>query len=162
MDQARWACKIEIKSRYTYIYTAVNSERSQWTNSQKNGLKRENRSKRRRRQFHLLARQWHQFFGMHVGYFKLIIFKKWWKWWNPDRTAAFGERKVFFHQDNALVHISVIAMVKIKDTKFKLLPHGPHSPDLAPSDYFLFSNLEKCLGGHIFANNEEVESAVNG
>ena len=31
---------------------------------------------RERRQFHLLVRSWHPFFGMHVGWFSLIIFKK--------------------------------------------------------------------------------------
>ena len=47
------------------------------------------------------------------------------------------------------------------ELKFELLSHAPYSPDLAPSDYFLFPNLKKWLGGR-FTNNEEVESAVNG
>ena len=42
-----------------------------------------------------------------------------------------------------------------------MLPHVPYSPDLASSDYFLIPNLKKWLGGQIFANNEEVYSAVN-
>ena len=53
-------------------------------------------------------------------------------------------------------------MVKIDELKFKLLPHAPYLPDLAPSDYFLFPNLKKWLDGQRFANNEEVESAVDG
>ena len=48
------------------------------------------------------------------------------------------------------------------ELKFELLPHAPYSLDLAPSDYFLFPNLKKWLGGRRFINNEEVESAVNG
>ena len=67
-----------------------------------------------------------------------------------------------FHQDNAPVHTSAIVMAKIHELKFELLPHAPYSPDLAPSDYFLFPNLKKWLGGKRFTNNEEVESAVNG
>ena len=35
-------------------------------------------------------------------------------------------------------------------------------PDLATSDYFLSLNLKKWLSGQRFANNEEVESTVNG
>ena len=73
-----------------------------------------------------------------------------------------AKKKVLFHQDNAPVHTSVIAMAKINELKFELLPHAPYSPDLAPSDYHLFPNLKKWLGGKKFANNEEVESAVNG
>ncbi|KYM94870.1 hypothetical protein ALC62_14465, partial [Cyphomyrmex costatus] len=34
--------------------------------------------------------------------------------------------------------------------------HSPYSLDLALCDFFLFSNLEKCLGGKRFTLNEEV------
>ena len=78
------------------------------------------------------------------------------------KTAAYGEKESLFHQDNAPIHKSVIAMAKINELKFKLLPHAPYSPDLGPSDYFLFPNLKKWLGGQRFANNEELESALNG
>ena len=71
-----------------------------------------------------------------------------------------ARKKVLFHQDTH--HTSVIAMAKINDLKFKLLPHAPYLPDLVPSDYFLFPNLKKWLGGKRFSNNEEVDSAVNG
>ena len=73
-----------------------------------------------------------------------------------------AKEKVLFHQDNAPVHTSVIAMAKINESKSKLLSHGPYSPDLAPLDYFLFPNLEKCLHGQRFVKNEKGESAVNG
>jgi len=72
-----------------------------------------------------------------------------------------AKKKVLFHHDNAPVHTCVIAVAKIHELKFQLLPHAPYSPDLAPSDYFLFLNLKKWLGGKKFANNEEVESAVD-
>src|SRR5436190_12976832 len=65
-----------------------------------------------------------------------------------------AKKKVLFHQDNAPVHTSVIAMAKINELNFELLPHAPYSPDLAPSDYFLFPNLKKWLGGKRFANNK--------
>ena len=68
--------------------------------------------------------------------------------------ASLGEKKVLFRQDNAPVHTSISAMAKVNELKYKLLSHAPYSPDSAPSDYFLFDQR--------FANNEEVESAVNG
>lgn len=37
----------------------------------------------------------------------------------------------------------------------ELLPHPPYSPDLAPSDYHLFSDLKKMLRGKRFGSNEE-------
>ena len=144
-------------------------------NSQNNELKGKNPLQRRRRQFHLLIRSWHQFFRMHVVYFHWLSSKRKnnkrqalcelitaFEWWNQEKTAAFGKMKMLFHQDNVPVHTSVIAMAKINELKFKLLLHVPYSPDLAPSDYFLFPNLKKWLGDQRFANNEEVKSAVNG
>lgn len=73
-----------------------------------------------------------------------------------------AKKKILFHHDNAPSHTSIVAMAKINDLKFELMPHPPYSPDLAPSDYFLFPNLKKWLGGKRFADNEEVISAVNG
>lgn len=53
-------------------------------------------------------------------------------------------------------------MVKINELKFELLPHAPYSKDLASSDYFPFVNLKKQFGGKRFANNEEIDSTVDG
>ena len=39
---------------------------------------------------------------------------------------------------------------------YELLPHPPYSPDLAPSDYWLFANRKKMLQGKIFGSNEKV------
>ena len=72
-----------------------------------------------------------------------------------------AKKKVFLHQDNAPDHISTIAMAKINELKFELHRHAPYSPDLASSDYFLFPNITKWLGGRRFANNEEVVGYFN-
>lgn len=47
--------------------------------------------------------------------------------------------------------------------RFELLPHTLYSylPDLAPSDYFLFPNMTKCLAGRKFTSNEEIIVEVN-
>ena len=44
---------------------------------------------------------------------------------------------------------------------YELLPHPPYSSDLAPSDYFLFPNLNKWLGGKRFYSNDEIISQTN-
>jgi len=79
-----------------------------------------------------------------------------------EKRPNLVKKKVLFHQDNARVNTSVIAMAKINELKFELHSHAPYSPDLAPSDFFLFPNLKKWLGGKKFSTNEEVESAVDG
>ena len=43
---------------------------------------------------------------------------------------------------------------------YELIPHPAYSPDVAPSDYFLFPNLKKDIRGHHFRSNEEVVAAV--
>ena len=79
-----------------------------------------------------------------------------------QKRPHLAKKKVLFHADNAPVHKSVIAMAKLNELQFELLPHAPYSPDLAPSDYFLFPYLKKWLSGQRFSNDEEAISAVNG
>ena len=55
------------------------------------------------------------------------------------------KKKVLFYQDNALCHKSMKTMVKLNELSFELLPHPLYSPDLAPSDYWLFADLKKML-----------------
>ena len=52
------------------------------------------------------------------------------------------------------------AEIKLNELSFELLPHPPYSPDLAPSDCWLFSDLKKMLQGKRFVSNEEVIAEV--
>ena len=63
---------------------------------------------------------------------------------------------VLFHQDNALCHKSIATMAKLHELHFELLLHPPYSPDLAPSNYWLFADLKRMLQGKRFGSNEEV------
>ncbi|GFT35474.1 putative DD34D transposase [Trichonephila clavipes] len=47
-------------------------------------------------------------------------------------------------------------MAKLHEFGFKLLLHPPYTPDLAPSDFFLFSDLKRMLSGLKFRTNEKV------
>ena len=59
------------------------------------------------------------------------------------------KKKVLFHQDNVLYHKSITTIAKPHELHFKLLPHPPYSPDLAPSNYWLFADLKRMLQGKI-------------
>jgi len=63
-------------------------------------------------------------------------------------------KEVLFHEDNAPAHKSLVAMATLRDCGFELVDHPPYSPDLAPSDYFLFPNTSE--------TNDEVISAAEG
>ena len=43
---------------------------------------------------------------------------------------------------------------------YELIPHPAYSPDLAPSDFFLFPDLKKDIRGLHFRSDEEVVAAV--
>ena len=68
------------------------------------------------------------------------------------------KKKVLFHQDNASYHKVITTMVKLHELHFKLLPHPPYSPDLAPSNYWLFADLKRMHQGKRFGSSEEVIS----
>lgn len=68
---------------------------------------------------------------------------------------------VLLLQDNAPVHKAKIAMDALASCGFEELHHPPYSPDLAPSDYFLFANLKKELRGRHFDDNDSLKAAVN-
>jgi len=67
---------------------------------------------------------------------------------------------VLFLHDNAPVHMSAKSQAAILQCGFQQLNHPPDSPDLAPSDYFLFRVIKKFLRGKRFSSDEEVKEAV--
>ena len=71
------------------------------------------------------------------------------------------KKKVLFHQDNAPSHKSLATMAKLNELSFELLAHPPYSPDLSPSDYYLFADLKKMLQGKRFYSNEEIIAETN-
>ena len=62
------------------------------------------------------------------------------------RPGKLTER-VLFHLDNTPAHKPVVDVAAVCDCGFKLVDHPLYSPDLAPSAYFLFPNMEKQLAG---------------
>ena len=78
-----------------------------------------------------------------------------------DKRLEMKKKKVPFHQDNPACHKSLATMAKLNELSFELLPHPPYSPDLAPSDSYLFADLKKMLQGKRFYYNEEVITETN-
>jgi len=69
-------------------------------------------------------------------------------------------RGVLLLHDNAPVHKARLAQAAIQECGYEELSHPPYSPDLAPSDFYLFANLKKRLRGRKFFDDEELKSAV--
>ena len=51
-------------------------------------------------------------------------------------------------------------MDAVERNGYELIPHPAYSPDLAPSDFFLFPNLEKDIRGLHFRFDDKVVMAV--
>lgn len=58
-----------------------------------------------------------------------------------EKQPRLRKKKMLFHQDKTPCHSSVKTMAKIRALGFELLPNPPYSPDLAPSDFSLFSDF---------------------
>jgi transposase len=64
------------------------------------------------------------------------------------------------HHDSARPHTSLHTIEAITELQWTVLPHPPYSPDLAPSDYHLFSPLKDAISEKKFEDDEEVISEV--
>ncbi|GFW35817.1 mariner Mos1 transposase [Trichonephila clavipes] len=69
------------------------------------------------------------------------------------RSELINRKGVVFHQDNARPHTSLVTRQKLLQLEWDTMTHPPYSPDLAPSDYYLFQSL-KFLDGKTFTSNE--------
>lgn len=62
-------------------------------------------------------------------------------------------------QDNAKPHTAKISVAKIQELELELLNHPPYSPDIAPTDYYFFRNLDNFFGGKQFKSDDDIKLA---
>ena len=61
--------------------------------------------------------------------------------------------------DNARPHTAQQTVSKLQELGLEALRHPPYSPDLAPTDYYFFQNLDNFLAGKKFNTREAVQNA---
>ncbi len=64
-------------------------------------------------------------------------------------------KRILLQHDNARLHTAQCTLAHIREKKWELLPHPPYSPDLAPSDFFLFGPVKDALRGVKFEKEPE-------
>lgn len=79
-----------------------------------------------------------------------------------NKRRGMLRKGVRFHHDNARPHTANRTAALIEGFGWEMVSHPPYSPDLAPSDFHLFTELKKNLGGTQFRTDEEVQNAVVG
>ncbi|GFR59078.1 mariner transposase [Elysia marginata] len=69
-------------------------------------------------------------------------------------------KQAILHHDNARPHTSCQTEEALHKMNFEVLPHPSYSPDLAPSDFYLFPKLKEHLRENHYESDEDVEAAV--
>jgi len=77
-----------------------------------------------------------------------------------EKRRGMLTRGVWLLHHNAPVHKSMHTLEAVCDCGFVQLDHPAYSPDLAPSDYFLFHNLKSHLRGVRYRDDEALKEAV--
>ncbi|CAK9834554.1 Histone-lysine N-methyltransferase SETMAR [Anthophora retusa] len=79
-----------------------------------------------------------------------------------EKRPELANRKgVVFHHDNARPHTSLVTRQKLRELGWEVLLHPPYSPDIAPSDYYLFRSLQNSLTGVKLATREACENHLS-
>ena len=64
-----------------------------------------------------------------------------------NNHKGFLTKSVLLLHDNTRLHSVAPTVEEIKQLKFKIFPHLPYRPDLAPSDYHTFGPTKETLHG---------------
>ena len=71
------------------------------------------------------------------------------------------QSKVYFLHDNARPHVALSTRKKLLSFGWDILPHPPYSPDLAPTDYYLFRTLSNSLRDQVFSNDDDLRANID-
>ena len=69
--------------------------------------------------------------------------------------------KVILQHDNSRPHVAKPVKTYLETLKWEVLPHPPYSPDIAPSDYYLFQSMAHGLADQHFRSYEYIEKWLN-
>ena len=76
--------------------------------------------------------------------------------WRKRRDKWQGEW--FLHHDNASSHTSLVVQQFLAEKSIPVITQPPYSPDLFPSDFWLFPTLKMGLKETPFATMEDIKS----
>jgi histone-lysine N-methyltransferase SETMAR len=77
-----------------------------------------------------------------------------------NRRRRTTDGAFYLLQDNARPHTAILTSQKLQQLGLHVLPHPPYSPDLAPSDYYLFSPLKSTLRDQNFNSAVAVQQKI--
>ncbi|CAK9801736.1 Histone-lysine N-methyltransferase SETMAR [Anthophora plagiata] len=81
------------------------------------------------------------------------------------QPALLNRHGAILLHDNARPHKASITDDKLTSLQYEILPHPPYSPDISPTDYYLFRNYELFLREKKYNNQNDIikdfESFIN-
>ena len=66
-----------------------------------------------------------------------------------------------FHMDNIRPYVAMATKQKLKDFGCEVMQHPPYSPDISPSDFYLFRSLQNNLNLQRFNSTDEIKKVLN-
>jgi hypothetical protein len=69
-------------------------------------------------------------------------------------------RRLNVHLDSCRVHFSKVTEQSLIENQLLCVPHPPYSPDLAPSDFWLFGRIKTGIAGRSFTEPEELLECI--
>jgi len=88
-----------------------------------------------------------------------------WKYWKGCVKKLDGNDPNFFvnnswilHHDNAPAHMALSVREFLAMKQITVLEHPAYSPDLAPSDFFLFPKTKEILKGRHFDDIDDIRN----
>jgi hypothetical protein len=76
--------------------------------------------------------------------------------------AAGNERKLLAHADNTCPYTAKLSTQYFNRNRMKSALYPPYFPNLAPSDFYLFGHIKRCLAGLSFEDADQLLAAVEG
>jgi len=75
-----------------------------------------------------------------------------------ETTRTFCQHSWIVHHDNAPAHTALSVREFLTTKQITVLEHPAYSPDLAPSDFFLFPEIKEILKGKHFDDIDDIRS----
>ena len=73
-------------------------------------------------------------------------------------SKIFANKLWILHHDNAPAHTALSVREYLTTKQITVLEHPAFSPDLAPSDFFLFPKIKEILKGRYFDDTDDIRS----
>jgi histone-lysine N-methyltransferase SETMAR len=90
----------------------------------------------------------------NAGYYIAEILDPLSQWCSIE--AAGNERKLLVRAHNARPYTAKLSIQYFNENRMKSAPHLPYSPDLVPSDFYLFEYVKRCLTGLSSKNADQL------